>query len=119
MTVKLVIEQDSNEYQYEWKAERALARDMLAYLRDRLAEHNLTVADIDGIGVFRGPGSFTGLRIGLTVLNTVAHTRHVPIVGTTGQDWYAAARDRLERGEDDRLVVPEYGGLAHVTKPRK
>ena len=119
MTVELMIEHDDECYQYEWKAERTLARDMLAYVRDRLAEHQLTFAHIEGIGVFRGPGSFTGLRIGLTVLNTLARAQHIPIVGTTGHDWLLVAKDRLQSGDDDQLVVPEYGGPAHITKQRK
>ena len=73
MTVQLTLIDGDKRTDYEWAAERNLARDMLAYLRDRLAENGASFADISGIGVFRGPGSFTGLRIGLAVLNTIAH----------------------------------------------
>ena len=63
MTVKLTLVDGDKRTDYEWAAERNLARDMLAYLRDRLAENEASFADISGIGVFRGPGSFTSLRI--------------------------------------------------------
>ena len=106
-------------WDYEWQADRTLARDMLAYLRDRLAEHDAAFDDISGIGVFRGPGSFTGLRIGMTVLNTIASDRQVPIVGATGDDWRTACEARLRRGENDKIVLPEYGRPARVTRPRK
>ena len=72
MTVRLTLVDGDSRTDYEWAAERNLARDMLAYLRDRLAERDASFRDITGIGVFRGPGSFTGLRIGITVLNTIA-----------------------------------------------
>ncbi len=104
---------------YEWEAGRTLARDMLKYLNDRLAEYQATFDDISAIGVYRGPGSFTGLRIGLAVLNTLADANAVPIVGETGDGWKAQALARLEQSENDRLVLPEYGGDAHITKPRK
>ena len=65
MTVQLTLVDGDKRTDYEWAAERNLARDMLAYLRDRLAENEASFADISGIGVFRGPGSFTGLRIGV------------------------------------------------------
>jgi len=102
-----------------WQADRTLARDMLAFLRQQLDARGLGFHDIEGIGVFRGPGSFTGLRIGLTVLNTWAHTESIPIVGAVGEQWEQECVDRLRSGADDTIILPEYGAPAHVTKPRK
>lgn len=116
---KLTLIDGESRYDSEWQADRTLARDLLEYLRDRLAEHGWTFHDIDGIGVMKGPGSFTGLRIGLTVMNTIASDRQLPIVGETGEDWQQRALDRLEAGQSDELVMPEYGGEANITKPRK
>ena len=103
----------------EWDAGRELAHTMLAYMRDMLAEYDETFADITAIGVYRGPGSYTGLRIALTVLNTLASAQHIPIVGATGDDWVDQCLSRIAAGEDDTIVLPEYGGDAHITKPRK
>lgn len=119
MLVKLTLVQGENTWQHQWQADRSLARDMLAFLRDRLAEHEAKFADIEAIGVFRGPGSYTGLRIGLTVLNTFANDRTIPIVGATGGAWQEDCLRRLQNGENDAIVMPEYGGEAHITKPRK
>lgn len=119
MECRLTFIDGDKRHEYIWEAGRSLARDMLGYLRDRLAEHGWSFADISAIGVFRGPGSFTGLRIGLTVLNTMAGELSVPIVGTVGEDWRQVAENRLLRAENDKIVLPEYGGEAHITKPRK
>ena len=119
MTVQLTLVDGDKRTDYEWVAERNLARDMLAYLRDRLAENEASFADISGIGVFRGPGSFTGLRIGLAVLNTIAHEQRIPIVGVTGDAWREECLDRLQNGRNDEIVLPEYGAEARITKPRK
>lgn len=113
------VDTEEKQTSIDWLAERHLARDMLAYLRDMLAERQLTFTDITGIGVFRGPGSFTGLRIGLTVLNTIASTEHIPIVGTVGENWREDCLKKLRAGANDQMVLPEYGGDAHITKPRK
>lgn len=104
---------------YEWQADRQLAHGLLAFLRDCLAKHSASFQDITAIGVYRGPGSFTGLRIGLTVMNTLSDTLSVPIIGETGEDWVRSATRRLTNGENDMLVMPEYGAEAHITKPRK
>lgn len=119
MTVTMRCVSDTVDETSKWEANRDLSRDMLSYLRDTLSRHGMTFADISGIGVFRGPGSFTGLRIGMVVLNTLANSLHVPIVGVSGDDWQTGALSRLRAGENDRIVMPEYGSEAHITKPRK
>ena len=103
----------------QWEAGRTLAKGLLGYLMSALAKNDKTWKDISGIVAFKGPGSFTGLRIGLTVLNTFADSEVVPIVGSTGDDWQSVGILRLEAGENDQLVMPEYGAEAHITKPRK
>lgn len=102
-----------------WTADRTLADKLIGYLRGQLQAQNKTWQDVTGIGVFKGPGSFTGLRIGLTVMNTLADGLEVPIVGETGDDWLDKALGRLNDGQNDRLVMPLYGREANITKPRK
>lgn len=104
---------------YEWQADRTLARDLLSYLRDKLAEHDKTFGDLRGLGVHKGPGSFTGLRIGITVMNTLAESLEIPIVGASGDGWRGDALSRLAVNMNDKLVLPEYGAEANITKPRK
>ena len=119
MEVELILVDGETRYVERWQADRTLARDMLDFLRQQLATHSLTFTDVKGIGVFRGPGSFTGLRIGMTVLNTWARSEHIPIVGEIGERWEIRCLERLKDSEDDQIVLPEYGSPAHVTKPRK
>jgi tRNA threonylcarbamoyladenosine biosynthesis protein TsaB len=38
--------------------------------------------DIEGVVCFKGPGSFTGLRIGLTVGNALAYAQNIPVVAS-------------------------------------
>ncbi len=103
----------------QWQADRTLAKNVLKYLVDQLQKNGKTFDDITAIGAFSGPGSFTGLRIGLTVLNTIADARQIPIVGVGGEQWQQRALERLQAGENDKIALPFYGGDAHITKPRK
>lgn len=106
-------------FHHEWQADRTLAKGLLGYLQAQLQRYDKTFADISGIGAFQGPGSFTGLRIGLTVMNTIADSERVAIVGAQGDDWQQRAVERLHAGEDDKIVLPFYGSEAHITTPRK
>lgn len=105
--------------EYRWIAHRSLARDLLKVIEEQLKAAGGSWSDIKGLVLFSGPGSFTGLRIGAAVLNTVAHTNQVAIVGVGGDTWAQDGVRRLQRGDDDRLVLPEYGAGAHITVPKK
>jgi tRNA threonylcarbamoyl adenosine modification protein YeaZ len=109
------------EYRLErqWQADRTLAKNLLRYLTDALTESGHTLHDVTGIGVMAGPGSFTGLRIGMAVSNTLADGLGIPIVGERGDGWRETALARLRGGESDKIVLQYYGAEAHITQPRK
>ncbi|MBI3494707.1 tRNA (adenosine(37)-N6)-threonylcarbamoyltransferase complex dimerization subunit type 1 TsaB [Candidatus Saccharibacteria bacterium] len=102
-----------------WLAERRLALELLEQIETFLNENNLAFQDLTGLIVFRGPGSFTGLRIGITVLNTLADSLSIPIVGEVGDDWQRAGIERIKNEQTDKIVLPEYGSPPHITKPTK
>ena len=118
-TCMLTLVEGERRYHNEWQADRDLAKKLLGYLQERLQKNGKTWHDISAIGVFKGPGSFTGLRIGLTVFNTIADAQGIPIVGEDGDDWQEKVIARLNSGENDKIALPFYGSEAHITKPRK
>jgi tRNA threonylcarbamoyladenosine biosynthesis protein TsaB len=103
----------------QWQADRRLALELLEQLETFLQENELTFQDLKGLIVFRGPGSFTGLRIGITVMNTLADSLKIPIVGETNDGWQQTGTQRLSSGDIDKVVLPEYGSPPHITKPTK
>ena len=104
---------------FTWQADRQLAKDLLKAIHDELQKQNCSWQDISGVAVFKGPGSFTGLRIGITVANSLAYSLEVPVVGESGDDWLANSLNRLADAKNDRIVLPFYGADAHITVPRK
>ncbi len=48
-------------------------------LKELLDEQNINIKDIKEIIVVNGPGSFTGIRIGVTIAKTLAYTLNIPI----------------------------------------
>lgn len=55
------------------------AQMVLPMLEELLKEHNLTISDITQVKVHTGPGSFTGLRVGLSVANTLSWLLDIPV----------------------------------------
>lgn len=105
--------------EHAWAAHRTLATGLLKTIDDFLAQNNTAWKDVHGIVVFRGPGSFTGLRIGLTVMNAFAYSYDIPIVGSMGDAWIHDGISRLTNQENDYSVMPEYGAPARITSPKK
>jgi tRNA threonylcarbamoyladenosine biosynthesis protein TsaB len=98
-----------------WQAHRELAETVHLKIKELLDGHKKDLKDIQGIVAYQGPGSFTGLRIGLSVANALADGLGVPIVAAQGDDWQQAGASRLQKGEQDQLVMPKYGAPVHIT----
>lgn len=113
------VDKDGWRYDDEWLSDRELAKNLLGYLDSKLTDCKKTWSDIAAIGVFKGPGSFTGLRIGLTVMNTIADAQQIPIVGGCGDNWQDEVLAKLSSGENEKIALPFYGGEANITVPKK
>lgn len=102
-----------------WLAHRQLAETIHAKLHELLREHGKDWQDIEGVVVFKGPGSFTGLRIGITVANMLAYSLAVPVVACEDPQWLEAGVQALLHGQSDALALPEYGALPNITLQKK
>ena len=80
---------------------------------------------VTGVIVNAGPGSFTGLRIGLSVANTIAYTNDIPIVGIQDEtDVEKVLQKGLSVLESRSVsfggaILPHYGSEPHITQPKK
>ncbi len=59
---------------------RVHARKLPVFVDQILKNNQLDVADLDGIAVSEGPGSYTGLRIGMSLAKGLAFTHQIPLV---------------------------------------
>jgi len=103
----------------KWEAGRELSAQILQTLSDLLDSTDKSLADLTGIIVYEGPGSYTGLRISISVGNALAYSQSIAIVGVTGGDWLQKGISSLQNGTIGAYIAPEYGGEVHTTKPRK
>jgi len=62
---------------------RTYSEHLMTALDFMLREASLRLDDIDGISVSRGPGSYTGLRMGVTVGKTLCYCLGIPLAGVS------------------------------------
>jgi len=102
-----------------WRAHRELAETIHKKIQEILNKLSISQDDIQGIVCFKGPGSFTGLRIGLTVANSLAYAYGIPVVAKSDPNWREQGIKELQAGHNDNVAIPEYGAEAKTTKQKK
>lgn len=104
----------------QWEAHRILGETIHVKISELLRSASSTLSDVEGIIFYKGPGSFTGLRIGASVANTLAYALNVPVQGETGQDWQLEGIRKLSNAQRFTVgVVPMYGAAPHITQSKK
>lgn len=102
-TPETVLRLNDKEYKYPFAND--LAEKLLQFIKDKLAENDYTWQDITEIEFMSGPGSFTGLRIGAAVVNTLSHELKIPL--------------KDHHGKRHTQIIPNYGHDANISKPVK
>lgn len=102
-----------------WQAHRQLSETLHLKIEELLNGDGYVWSDITGVTCYKGPGSFTGLRIGVSVANALASSLDVPVVSESGDSWTEVSLERLKNNEDEEIVSPDYGREARITLPKK
>ncbi len=85
-----------------FEGRRTLSRRLMGELDSLLTRNGLTLPDLTAFAVGLGPGSFTGVRVGVTTAKTLAQVTGKPLVGIGTLDAYAA----VWMTSGDASVVP-------------
>ncbi|NMP16584.1 tRNA (adenosine(37)-N6)-threonylcarbamoyltransferase complex dimerization subunit type 1 TsaB [Thalassotalea sp. Y01] len=92
---------------------------LLPMVDDVLKEAKVSIADLDGLIFGRGPGSFTGVRIGIGVAQGLAFAADIPVVGVStlqamAQQAYDHFSHRNVLSAIDARMSEAYVGLFQV-----
>lgn len=75
--------------------ERQKAQIILPLIEQLIKKHALTLQEIDAIEVNPGPGSFTGVRVGVSIANALSYTLGIPV-------------NKINVAKEDKIVEPKY-----------
>lgn len=97
--IRVALETSGGEcHEFKKPVSQTKAQEVLPMVEEILGEHHLTLDDVTAIKINTGPGSYTGLRVGIAIANMLGTLLRIPIndlsVGQTVTTQY----------EDDRYV---------------
>lgn len=78
------------------------SRKLVPMLKELFESLRMTSSDIDVFAAVTGPGSFTGIRIGVTTIKALAYAVQKPVAGVTSLDALAGAVTAL----GDTIICP-------------
>lgn len=79
--IKVGLNKNGEEFFLEQQMSKQKAQVVLPLIDSFLKKHDLKLKDIEEIYVNPGPGSFTGVRVGLTIANTLAFLLKISVNG--------------------------------------
>ncbi len=74
-----------------WISRRFHTVELAKGVQENLSRSGLSARDLDVLAIAIGPGSFTGLRIGLALVKGIAYTHQLPVIGVPTLDITARA----------------------------
>lgn len=101
-----------NDQLVSWVSDRNQTNELLPKIDRLLAKLNMKPIQLDGVVVNLGPGSFTGLRVGVTVANGFGYGLGLPVVGIDQFELLAKFYPKA-----DYFILP--GGRGEVFGKRK
>ena len=77
--LQLVLFKDGKVFDERIKREGKHSECLVPLLQDLLEKNEITFKELSGIMVVNGPGSFTGVRIGVVVAKMISYCKNIPV----------------------------------------
>ena len=82
-------------YKFQQEAIQKQSELTIPFLQEALNKNNLTLNDIDEVVVTVGPGSFTGIRIGMCVAKVLASMKKIPLKAISSLNAFASLGKKI------------------------
>ena len=129
-----VVDEETVSAHFVLNSRKTHARQLMPLIDRTLAACRLDLSDLDGFAAVCGPGSFTGLRIGISTVKGLALACDKPLAGISGLDalafplseysgpictlidarksevyacWYRFVNSAMEKLTDETVLPPE------------
>lgn len=103
---------------------KQLSEKLLERIDELSRRAKVPLNSVSAIGIVRGPGPFTALRIGVAVTNALAYAHKLPIVALDSDEvpsvsvFAKLVAARVDDRQTEAAVLPHYGRDPSVTVPK-
>jgi tRNA A37 threonylcarbamoyltransferase TsaD len=98
-----------------WNGSGELSDSLLIKIEELLKKLNINLPDISSIAVNLGPGSYTGLRIGVSTANAISWSRKIPIRSAK----FEGGKIKFLTPQSLNPIFPDYLRPPNITKSKK
>ena len=88
-----VIEDNKLICEYTVNTKTTHSQKLMPMIENMLSMSGINIKEIDAIAICIGPGSFTGLRIGMATAKAISHVNNLPIIGVNSLEILAGNMD--------------------------
>lgn len=103
MLITIAIKNGDDLFIKTKESEYSHSKFVMPMIKEVFEENNLDIHNLDEILVVNGPGSFTGIRIGLTIAKTIAYSLNIKIKCISSLTAYLVSSGL----SDDKMCVIE------------
>lgn len=79
--ITVVLNAKGKKYEKKLAQDKTRAEEVLELIDGILKEADIEIGSLELIEVNKGPGSFTGLRVGVAIANTLSFALGIPVNG--------------------------------------
>ncbi len=92
-----VLEDDKLICEYTINTKKTHSQKLMPMIENMLKLSDIEIKEIDAIGICVGPGSFTGLRIGMATAKAMAHVNNIHLIGVNSLEILGANMDLFDK----------------------
>lgn len=92
-----------------WLSERNETETILPKLELLLLKVKIKIEEIEALHVIQGVGGFTSLRVGISIVNTIAYSQNIPIYGSSVFELWSNRASHLFKKESNVAILIDAG----------
>lgn len=119
---KIGLIKDSGAKFLEFGPREKFSEKLLGKIDQLLKKQKTKPENLDAVAVFKGPGSFTGLRIGIATSNTFGFVLNIPLIEISETDKKDLVKKIVKKFKSKKfvkIITPLYGKEPNITNPKK
>ncbi len=103
----------------ESSEEKSHAEKLVVFIEEMLSEQHLSVRELNAIAIGKGPGSYTGLRIGVATAKGLSYGAKIPLLAVSTLETMVQSALQKIKKEDPAVMLDENAILCPMIDARR